>query len=114
MAIWETKHDNLIELIINDQNFDIKIDGTIWSNRPFVGRGILQNFRRMDRYGSNKKYLVVAYRIDKSKHTAPLLLVHRIIYRKFIGPLDDELTVNHKDGNKINNKPENLEWKRTN
>lgn len=37
--------------------------------------------------------------------------VHILVCLAFIGPKPSELhTVNHKDGNKLNNKPENLEW----
>ena len=36
------------------------------------------------------------------------MLVHRLIYLIFIGPLGDE-RVNHKDGNKLNNHKDNLE-----
>lgn len=35
--------------------------------------------------------------------------VHRIIYRTFHGPIPEGMTVNHKDGDKRNQRPENLE-----
>lgn len=41
---------------------------------------------------------------SKSKH----VLTHRLVLLAFTGPSD--LFVNHKDGNKINNKLENLEY----
>lgn len=34
--------------------------------------------------------------------------IHRLVAESFIGGLGE--TVNHKDGNKVNNRPENLEW----
>jgi hypothetical protein len=34
---------------------------------------------------------------------------HRIIYRKYVGPLSKNLTINHKDGNPSNNHFSNLE-----
>lgn len=43
------------------------------------------------------------------KHKTFLLC--RLIANEFIDPLiDTEMTVNHKDGNRLNNKAENLEW----
>ena len=37
------------------------------------------------------------------------VLVHRLMAKHFIGDLQDK-EVNHKDGNKLNNCAENLEW----
>lgn len=36
--------------------------------------------------------------------------VHRLVAMAFVDGSDDGLTVNHKDGNKSNNQPSNLEW----
>lgn len=36
-------------------------------------------------------------------------LAHRLVYRHFIGPIPDGLTINHLNGHKDDNRPENLE-----
>lgn len=39
------------------------------------------------------------------------ILVHRLLAEAFLGkPEDDKMTVNHKDGNPLNNVVENIEW----
>tara|TARA_Y100000310_G_scaffold292597_1_gene321484 strand:+ start:1118 stop:1477 length:360 start_codon:yes stop_codon:yes gene_type:complete len=36
-------------------------------------------------------------------------LAHRLVYKHFFGPIPPDLTVNHKNGVKDDNRPENLE-----
>lgn len=36
--------------------------------------------------------------------------VHKLVMLAFVGPRPDGLTINHKDGNKANNAPTNLEY----
>lgn len=61
--------------------------------------------------------------LKKSKQTAGYLkvnlsyngivkrpLVHRVVAKYFIDNPDNKKTVNHKDGNKLNNNINNLEW----
>lgn len=97
-------NDDFIDLIINDQLYDIREDGTIWTLQPKSGP--LPNnlskliWRRLDR--DHKGYKIATYQ-------GKFLKVHRIVYRKFIGLLDPLLEINHKDGIKTHNYPDNLE-----
>lgn len=36
--------------------------------------------------------------------------VHRLVGMAWVAGYSEDLTINHKDGNKLNNLPENLEW----
>lgn len=41
---------------------------------------------------------------------AKSVYAHRIVAEAFYGPVPDGLEINHKDGDKLNNMPENLEY----
>lgn len=56
---------------------------------------------------SSSGYLIVSFCIDNIKSTQN---VHRLVARAFIQNESNKPQVNHKDGNKLNNKAENLEW----
>lgn len=51
-------------------------------------------------------YHVTLFRDSKRK----MVLVHQIVAIAFIPNPQNKKTINHKDGNKLNNKVENLEW----
>ena len=44
--------------------------------------------------------------IDKARVNAS---AHRLVWRHFHGPIPDGMTINHKNGKKQDNRPENLE-----
>jgi len=56
---------------------------------------------------SNCGYYVVDLFKNGERET---LLVHRIVAKAFLDNKEFKPTVNHKDGNKLNNKVSNLEW----
>lgn len=77
-------------------------DGRTWSMRWGAWREV-KPFSN----GKGGGYLKVKlYRDGK----AAQVKVHHIMALVFIGPKPDGLVVNHKDGNKLNNTPSNLEY----
>lgn len=75
-------------------------DGSIWIHR---------GSRNKRRFGSTspKGYKRVLIRDNGRSRT---VFVHRLVALAFIPNPDNKPQVNHKDGNKANNRPENLEW----
>lgn len=55
-------------------------------------------------------YMTVRIRRRHGDYEKPCLNVHRLVAEAFIPGGSSELQVNHKDGNKLNNNAENLEW----
>lgn len=100
-------YDDLIEELLLDNYYDIRIDGTIWgcfapkSGARYSNYNI-NKLRRMDRINKTINRYVVSYE-------RKLLQASRIIYRKYIDKLDPFLEIDHKDNNSLNNNPNNLQ-----
>jgi len=58
---------------------------------------------------SNSGYLRVHLSINK-KRLYKTFFIHRLVAYHFLGNLNGKEYVNHKDGNRLNNDVENLEW----
>lgn len=55
-------------------------------------------------------YKVVSFGSGKKGKAKKDFLVHRLVAEHFIKKIDGKKFINHKDGNKLNNNVENLEW----
>jgi hypothetical protein len=55
-------------------------------------------------------YLYVYIRIDNNAQDSRFYAVHRLVATKYIGQCPDNKETSHKDGNKLNNTPSNLEY----
>ena len=79
-------------------NYAVDVDGKIYNRK--TGNALKQ---RLNRDG----YSVVELWKENKK---TVYTVHRFVAKAFIPNPDNRPCVNHKDGNKANNKVENLEW----
>lgn len=96
-------NDVYIERLIHDSRYEIRADGTVWTTVCRTGKQSLTGQWRQSAFVvSESGHLSIKY---QHKH----LFIHRVICRKYHGPLREDYAVNHIDGNKRNNTPPNLE-----
>jgi len=84
--------------IPNFSRYKISSDGDLY--------GI--NGRKMKLFKTAKGYFRTSLVCDDGKKRT--MLIHRLVAMTFIPEVDDKPYINHKDGNKTNNKIDNLEW----
>lgn len=63
---------------------------------------------RIIKIRNNKGYGMVDLRNTEGKKTFPL--VHRLVAKHFLKKIEGKNYINHKDGDKLNNRIDNLEW----
>ncbi len=98
MPSYYAWNDLIIEALLNDPLYTVRPDGTIFR---FTGT----TWRQTGKAKTCKRGMIYFHLKYKKRN----LLVHRIVHRKFNGPLSVDLVVNHIDGNSLNNTPSNLE-----
>jgi hypothetical protein len=81
-------------------DYEITKEGKVYSLKHNKRNEI---FGYIDKYGYRR---VIIYENGKRKKH----LVHRLVVEKYISNPNQLPQVNHKDGNKLNNNVENLEW----
>lgn len=79
-------------------DYEITPEGTVINKH--TGRILKQQF-------NDKGYLRFGIMTDKGRR---MVLVHRIVAQLYVPNPDNKPQVNHIDGNKSNNKYDNLEW----
>ena len=94
---------SVIKIIPNtNDNYLVSDEGAVFT-RPRQGNKGGELSQRLNGNG----YPCVELRIDGKKIKC---LVHRLVALTFLDNPENKPCVNHKDGNKLNNSVENLEW----
>lgn len=100
LMLSTSKNEEFVYQAVQEGFLEIAPDGTIWRVK---GRRKKQLAAKCP---PSTKYLTVKIMRQGKQVSAG---VHRLVYFHFKGPIPPGLTINHKDGNTINNHPDNLE-----
>lgn len=93
-------NDPIIYQLLEDPNYEVRADGTIWTRITRTGKLSVKNIWRQT--GSARRgYCTMKYQ-------GSMLQIHRIIYAKFNGQLEPDLVVMHDNDIGTDNRPENL------
>jgi hypothetical protein len=95
-------NDKYIEELIDDPHYIIKETGEILTKITRTGKVSVNNVWRNCVNKRKDGYQYISYKYKS-------LQLHRVVYRKFKGELNDRLVINHIDGNPSNNHIDNLE-----
>ena len=90
--------------LVEDGVIEVRPDGTIWKMRNMNAMP-LDSPRRLETK-TKHGYLAIRFYFQGKPY---MLAAHRVVWRVLRGPIPPKMDINHKDGRKTNNNPENLE-----
>ena len=109
-----TAQEEVVYAAVIEGRLEIDSDGRIWRvaekfrSRHRPDRTEVRRIaRRRAESPQSKGYLIVKETVAPRRRIGTK--AHRLVFRHFKGPIPSGLTVNHKNGIKTDNRPENLE-----
>ena len=95
----------IIDIQGYEGRYAIEEDGTVWG---YPSRANGMQMRKKKPYVNNRGYLSVSLTKDSKCRSKN---IHRLLALHFLdGRTEQNKYINHKDGNKLNNSLDNLEW----
>lgn len=107
MEIWKRVLDEPRPVEVSTLGRVRTLDYVAVSTRLGIANTQLRRGRVISPYYHEAGYLQLRIGANSRKKK---YYVHRLVAMAFCDGYDPSLTVNHKDGDKENNRPENLEW----
>lgn len=90
-------------MITNYPNYSVTPEGEVWSYAQKKPKRL-----KPQKASQNKRYLQVRL-YNKENPKGKLHYIYRLVYEHFVGDIPDGLTIDHIDGNPLNNNVENLQ-----
>lgn len=105
-----TQAEEFVYQAVVSGDLEILSDGTIWRVRKrgwdrWKKEAVSRLCRRVRAEHDQGEYFQVRAMMNGKRGYA---LAHRMVYLHFQGPIPNGLTINHENGNKKDNRPENL------
>jgi len=100
------KNDKIIYKLLNDPMYLIEEDGLVLVRKP--SKGSYKRDVPIEELPWRTKFCATQGGYSRVKYRGIWLLIHRVVFAKFVGELSDK-EINHKDGNPSNNHFSNLE-----
>lgn len=95
----DKKNENVVRIVGFDDYFVSK-NGNVFSSK-------YKKFKKLKKQVAGKGYYVVSLRKEGKTFQK---YIHRLVAEAFIPNVENKLEINHKNGKKIDNCVENLEW----
>ena len=112
MPMLTPMEESVYALAVQTGVWMISDDGAVWRVARRVGDRWNRTYRTIPcarvraEFLSRHGYLRVTITVNYVKYSC---MAHRLVWRHFYGPIPENITVNHKDGDKTNNALPNLE-----
>jgi hypothetical protein len=90
-------------MITNYPNYSVTLEGEIWSYAQKKPKLL-----KPQKASQNKKYLQVRL-FNEENPKGKLHYIYRLVYETYVGEIPDGLTIDHIDGNPLNNNVDNLQ-----